>query len=174
MRNIFKNKKGDASDPLIILIILAFLAVSFIVVIFVNTKLSTIVSTTVLNESASAPSILSAFETLNASSVQQGFVLMFGIMLIFVIASSFLVRVHPIFLFIYIFTLLATLVASAFVGNFYGKLQENAELALVMESQPMINAIMNNIVIVTLVIGALTMIIVFAKLNNSPGGGDLN
>lgn len=173
-KSLLTNKKGDATDPMIILVILAFLAVSFIVAIFINSKLALVVSNTALNDSSSAPAINSAFNTLNVSSVQQGFIVVFGVMIVFVIASSFLVRVHPVFLFIYIFVLIATLVASAFVGNFYAKLQENAELGAIMETQPMINIIMNNIVLVTMAIGALSMIIVFSKLSNlNIGTGDM-
>lgn len=165
-----KNKRGDATDPMIILIILGFLAVTFIVVIFVNTKISSIISDTRLNESAAFPDIDAAFDQINVNAVQQGFILMFGIMIIFVIASSFLVRVHPVFLFLYIFVLIATIVAAVFVGNFYDKLQDNAELNAIMITQPMINTIMNNIVLVTMAIGGLTMLIVFSKVFDAPTG----
>ena len=169
VKPLFK-KKADPTDPLIILLILAFLAVSFIVVIFVNTKLSHVVSDTKLNESQASSTIIQGFNTINTQTVQQGFLLVFGIMILFVIASSFLVKVHPVFLFIYIFMLISTIIVSVFVHNFYDKLSSNAELNAIMVQQPMINTIMNNIVLITLVISALSMILVFSKIFEAPTG----
>jgi len=165
------NKKGDVTDPMIILIILAFLSVSFIIAIFVNTKLSTIISTTELSNSAAAPSILAAFSNLNATAVQNGFILMFGIMVLFLLVSSFLIRVHPAFFFLYVFILMATIFCAVFIGNFYDKLSENATLGPIINAQPKISFIMDNIVIIIMGLGGLSMIIVFSKIFSNPSGG---
>lgn len=65
---------------------------------------------------------------------------------------------------------MATIVAAVFVGNFYDKLSKNAELGAIMDDQPMINKIMNNIVLVTLAIGGLTILIVFSKISEAAQG----
>lgn len=162
------NKKGDATDYMIILLIIFFLAVSFIIGIFVNTKISDVISTTALNESVAYESINTSFTNINANGVQRAFVAMFAILIIFSLLSAFLVRVHPAFLFIYIIMLAITMFTAVFVGNVYGQMQDNATLNAVMETQPMINYIMTNIVKIIMGIGGLSMIIVFAKLFGAP------
>jgi hypothetical protein len=168
------NKKGDATDPLIILIILAFLSISFIIGIFVNTKIGTIISGTVLNQSEAYDSINTSLNSFNINSIQVAFVTMFGMMVIFTLVSSFLICVHPAFMFLYIITLGVTIFAAIFVGNFYAELQENAILGAVMATQPKINFIMGNIVKIIMAVGGLSMVIVFSKIFSAPTGqGDV-
>ena len=168
------QKKGDASDPLIMLIMLFFLAVSFLIVIFINTEFSSIIETSALNESAASSSILEGFDNINQKALDRGFALVFALMIIFIFASGFLIRVHPIFLFFYIFFLAITIFAAVPIGNMYVKIQENPTLATVAESASMTNWIMNHIVMIVLAVGIISMILIFSKLFPSPGapGGD--
>ena len=168
MRKI--GRKGDASDPLIFLVVIFFLAVAFIATIFVNTQMAEIVSTSKLNESAAFSSIDSAFDNINKNAVDRGFALIFTLMIIFVFASGFLVRIHPIFLFIYIFFLAISIFTAVFIGNTYVKLQENPTLATITQEATMTSWIMNHIVIITLAIGIISMILVFSKIFSAPTG----
>lgn len=165
------NKKGDATDPFIVMVILFFLAVAFIVGIFVNTKISEVITTTALNDSAAAGSIISTFDNLNATGIQRAYVLIFALMVIFVMASAFLVRVHPFWLWIYIFMLFATILTSVFMANTYGALADNANFALIIADQGMITFFMQNAVKIALGISGFSMIIVFSKLFSAPTGG---
>jgi hypothetical protein len=165
------GKKGDASDTLVLLIILFFLAVSFIVVIFVNTKLQEVVQTTELNSSVAAPSILRAFDRMNTTTVQRGFVMILALAIIFMMVSAFMVRVHPIFLFIYIFTLGITIFVAVFLANMYEALVNTPALAEIAAQQTMITWVMQHIVRVTLVAGVISMIVIFSKIFSAPVGG---
>lgn len=157
-------KKGDASDPLVVMVLLFFFAISFIVGIFVNTKIQNIISDTALNQTAAYPSINSALEQMNTTTVQRAFVMIFGLMVIFVMASAFMIRVHPVFIFIYIISLIIIMFVSIFVGNIYYKIQTESGLSEIAENQPMINFIMNNILKITMGVGGLSILIIFAKL----------
>ena len=64
------GKKGDASSIILFLIIIFFLAVSFMVVLFTNDILFNVIQTTALNDSSASTSILSAFNTVNTLTVQ--------------------------------------------------------------------------------------------------------
>lgn len=166
------NKKGDATDPMIILVILAFLAISFIVGIFVNTKIQTIIQTTALNDTDAAPAITSALDIVNAKTIQRGYAMIFAVLVMFTLFSAFLVRQHPAFIFINIILLVVTMFTAVFVGNIYGALQDNPTLGPVIADQGIITAIMTNIVKIIMVIGGLNMIILFSKLFGAPQGGD--
>jgi len=179
LSRITKDKKGDVSDTMVILLITVFLAISFIVVIYMNTKIKEVITDSALNDTAVASTITDAFDTINTTTVQRGFVLFFSILVIGIIASAFLIRVHPAFLFLYIIVISFTIFVAVYMGNLYDDFTNVSEFATISADQPMINYIMENIVLITLAIGALSMIIVFAKLfgpNNSPiavGGADI-
>lgn len=168
------NRKGDATDIIFFGIIIFFLAVSFIVVIYVNTLLSDVISTTVLNESAAAPTILAAFTNINETVTQRGYVLMFAILIIGQLVSAFLVRVHPIFIFIYLFTLIMSIINAVFLSNLYQAIIENAQFAALASNYSMITYIMQNAIKILIAVGSLAMIITFSKLAQAQSsGGDL-
>lgn len=172
LRKIQKmNKKGDVTDIIVFLLIITFLAISFIVVLLVNDSLYEVIEDTALNESDSSSTILSAFDNINDNVVQRGFVLFFGILIIGILISGFLVRIHPAFLFLYIIMLAFTLLIAVYMGNLYDDFTAVDELNTIATGQPMINFIMQNIVKIVLAVGALSMIIIFSKLFSSPGGG---
>ena len=169
-----RNKKGDATDVILIMILAFFLAVSFILVTFTNTKLQNIIQTTEFNSTAAAPDILNAFDTINTTTVQRGFVLMFALLIIGIMASSFLIRVHPVFIFIYIFTLSIAIFSSVFLANTFQAIIENPTIsATVAGNQDMINFVMQHIISIILGVGALSMIIIFSKVFRGTGGGEL-
>ena len=174
LRSLLTNKKGDATDPMMILIIIAFLAISFVVTIFVNTKIKTIITETKLNDSNASPSIVSALDNVNANLVQRGFITIVAILILFTMFSAFMVRQHPAFIFLNILMLAITIFVAVFVANVYGKLEDNSTLAPILAQQAMITYVMKHLVKFVLGIGAINMIILFSKLYNAPSGGDFS
>jgi len=167
---MFKNKKGDMADVFVYIIIAIFLAISFIVVIFVNGKLRDVITETALNETSVAPTIINAMDIMNETTVQRGYALFMGILLVGILVSSFLVRVHPAFIFIYIIGLAFAIFVSVFLGNLYYEFIQVEEFATIAANQGMITFFMKNLVKLTLAIGALSMIIVFSKIFSNSGG----
>jgi hypothetical protein len=172
---MLKNKRGDVSDVLVVMLIGVFLAVSFIVVLFVNDKIKDVITDTALNDTAVASDIVDAFDRVNSTTVQRGYALFMGFLIIGVVISSFLTRLHPAFIFLYIIVLAFTIFVSVFLGNMYEVLISNDSLAATAENQGMITFFMQHIVKITLAIGALSMIIAFSKIFSRPGdgGGDI-
>jgi len=162
------RKKGDPTDMILLLVMVFFLVVSFAVALYANGKVHEIISTTVLNESAAYSSIDSAFTTINEFTVQRGFLLFFGILIIGILVSSFMVRVHPVFLFIYIITLIVAIFVAIYLGNAYELVVSNGQLATIAENYAMMTWVMEHITLILLGVGALSMIIIFGKVG---GGG---
>jgi len=165
-----KNKKGDVTDIMLLMLIVTFLAISFIVVLYVNDILKDTISTTALNDSSSASTIVDSFNTVNTVTVQRAFAFAVGILMIGVLVSSFLVRMHPAFLFLYIIILGFTIFVSVYTGNLYATIAEVDEFSSIASQNEMITFFMENIVKIVLALGALSMIIVFGKIFGSPGG----
>ena len=162
------EKKGDPTDIFLFLVIIFFIAISFVVVLFANNKIQGIISTTALNQSDAYESINASFTNINQFVVQRGFTLFFAVLIIGILVSSFLIRVHPIFIFIYIITLLASILTSVYLANAYAMVVANGQLASLASSFGTITWVMEHITKILLAVGAMSMIIIFGKM----GGGD--
>jgi hypothetical protein len=164
------RKKGDPTDILLFLVIVFFLAISLSVVLFANTKIHEMISTTVLNSTEAYDSINTSFGNINDFVAQRGFTLFFGILIIGIIVSSFLIRVHPVFIFIYIITLGVTILTSVYLANAYAMIVANPQLLAIAEKYSMMTFVMRNIAKILLGVGAISIIIIFGKI----GGGDVS
>ncbi len=165
-----RNKRGDITDIIVLVILIFFLAISFIAVLFVNDKIQGVITDTEMNDTAAASSIVDSFDRVNSTTVQRGFVLFVSLLIVGVFVSSFLVKIHPVFIFLYIFLLGFAIFSSVFLGNLYDEFTSITEIQAIAQNQPMINYFMSHIVLVTLGVGALSMIIVFGKIFGVPGG----
>lgn len=163
-----QNKKGDVSDIITFMIIIFFLGVAFIVVAFVNDKFYDVVNDTELNETTVAPYVLTHLNNMTTITIQRGFVAIFAFLIIGMMLSSFLVRIHPIFIFMYIIFLAVSVFSVIPLANAYQLLINADALSEVASQQTMITWIMQHIVMIILGVGALSIIITFAKL--SEGG----
>lgn len=161
--------KADPTDVTLLLVILFFLVVSLVVAIFVNGIISNIISTTALNQSAAYDSINDSFVKINEFTIQRGFLLFFGILVIGILVSSFMIRVHPVFIFIYIITLAVAIFVSMYLANAYELIVSNGQFVALAENFGMMTWVMQNITKVLLAVGALSMIIIFGKIG---GGGN--
>lgn len=174
-----QTKKADPTDVILLLVMLFFLVIGLVVAIYANTKIQNIISTTVLNQSAAYSSINQSFESVNGLGVQRAFTFIFGLLLIGIIVSSFLIRVHPVFIFLYIIMLAIAIFVSIFLANAYALLIDNPEFSTISEKYQMMTWVMQHIVLILIVVGALSMIIIFGKIgggtNNSMNfsGGDI-
>ena len=162
------KKKADPTDIVLIAIVLFFLAISLVAALFANTIIQRVISTTALNQSAAYSSINTSFDRVNNYTVQQGFVLMFGLLIIGNIASAFLIRVHPVFIFIYIITLAVSIFVGVYMANTYAMLVANPLFADFATKYTMITFIMQHSIKILLGVGALGMLIIFGKI---AGGG---
>jgi hypothetical protein len=169
------KRKGDPTDFILVLVILFFLAVSIVVALYANGVISNLITTTALNQSSAYSSINESFTQINQFTVQRTFTIMFGLLVIGVLVSSFLVRVHPVFLFIYIIFSAISIFVSIYLANAYAKIVANPMFASFAENYVTITWIMSNVAQIMLAVGALSMIIIFGKIgqSNVNTGGDL-
>jgi len=168
-----KEKQGDVTDIFLFIIVAIFLAISFIVVIFVNNQIKDVIQNTALNESDASAVIVERFTSINEQTVQRGYVLFLSILIIGMLVSAFLVRMHPAFLFLYIITLGFAIFVSVYLSNMFYAFIQVEEMALIASQQPMITYFMKNLVKIVLAVGGLSMIIVFSKIFSPPGGSDV-
>lgn len=169
MRSIIKQKKGELTDMLIFLITIFILAVGFFIMIFVVPQITGGLRTAGLNNSAETATAIDDTESIMTGVINYGFAFIFFGLIASLMITSFLVRTHPIFLFLYIFFLAITLLIGVYLGNYYDDLKSNTIFAATLNNASLINLIMNHIVEICLSVGALSMIIVFAKFSTFGG-----
>lgn len=165
-----KNKKGDVSDYFTFLILVFFLAISFLVVSFANNEISNVIKTTALNDTSVAQSATDQIDSWVSTITQRGFVMIVAFLIIGMMVSSFMIRIHPIFFFLYLIFLGIAIFVAVPLANSYQMVMEAEALSSIASQQTMTNWIMQHLVLIMLAAGALSMIITFGKLFGSRGG----
>jgi hypothetical protein len=166
---MLKGKKGDISEIPLFVILLFFLAVAFLVVIFTVDQFKGVIDDTDIGTTSTASTYTDALDNISLRAGQRAFVIIFSLLIISMLFSSFLIRIHPIFLFLYIIVLGITLFLGVFVSNTYQQLMNVEALQTIAEQQTMITYIMEHLLMITLGTVALSMLITFGKIFS--GGG---
>lgn len=163
------NNKGDVTDITLFLILIFFLAISLVVALFANTQIKKVIDETPLNQSSAYSSISASFNIINTYTTQRGFVLMFAILCIGMLVSAWLIKVHPIFLFLYILTLGFAIFIAALLANTYALFVANDMIADFSADYSLITWVMRNIIRILLAVGILSIIIIFGKAAGGAG-----
>ena len=171
-----KYKKGDLPDMLIFLVTLTILAIGLFIFAFIIPTIADGLAGAGLNSSTEGAEAIHEMGLIGTELMQRGFFFLFVGLIMGIMITSFLVRTHPIFIFMYIFFLGITILLGTYMGNFYETLTSSPVFADTLASQTLINVVMNNITKIPLGVGALRMVIIFAKFSSGASltrGGEL-
>ena len=163
-------KKGDPPTMLIFLITIVILGVGLFVLAFVIPSITNGLSVAGLNSSTEGANAISKLSDVGTKTLNNGFLLLFFGLIASTMITSFLVRTHPIFLFLYILFLGVTIFLGTYLANVYESISTIPIFAETLASQTFINLVMENIVKILVAVGGLSMVIVFAKFSSSSGG----
>ena len=168
---MLRYKKGDLPDMLIFLITIFVFAIGLLIFAFVIPEISDGLITAGMNSSSEGALAIDELTELGVNGMQKGFLFLFTGFIMGLMISSFLIRTHPIFIFMYILFLGITVFLGTYIGNAFEQVATSDALAATTADQGLITIVMQNIVLITLVVGALSMIIIFAKFSSTGGGG---
>jgi F0F1-type ATP synthase membrane subunit c/vacuolar-type H+-ATPase subunit K len=157
---------------LIFIIVIFILAVGLLTFAFVVPKITDGLSDAGLNESTQGKNAIDELADLGANGLQKGFFFIFVGLIASTMITSFFALTHRAFLFLYIIILGLTLFVGTYFGNAFEQFAKSPALASTLQDQGFISIVMENIVLITLVTGALSMILIFAKFvrQNQQGG----
>jgi len=161
---MLRNKRGDVTEYILVPVILFFIAISFLVVALVNDQLKGVITDTALNETDIAGTITNQMDTITQTTIPNAFIVFFGFIALGMMVSAFLIRIHPVFMFLYIIFLAVSVFLTIFLANGYYEVASNDVFADIIDYQSPITWIWSHIVIIELALGALSMIITFGKL----------
>ena len=160
-----KNKKGDFSGLVYMIVFIAAFAIFLLIIGYITPQITTqlksqIGTSTLINNSLDSSTNVAA-KTLPTIWLSTFVILFFGLLV-----TSFLVQTHPIFVPIFVILLVLAIVVSVPLSNSYQALATGATLSGAATEQGMIGMVMGNLPMVTFILGLIIMIVTFAK----PGG----
>ena len=169
MRSLIKSKKGELTDIMVFLITMFILGIGLFVLVFIVPKITGGLRLAGLNNSVAGANAIDTLESGGTSMINNGFLILFVGLILAEIITAFLVRTHPIFLFLYIIFLGISIFLSFYLGNAFYAMQQNAIFADTLANANFITLIMGHIAEITLAVGAFTMIVIFAKFSTFGG-----
>ena len=168
-----QTKKGDLPDMLVFLISIFILAIGLFIFAYIIPVIANGLGGAGLNQSTEGAAGITEMSNIGTITIQRGFFLLFVGLIMSIMITSFLARTHPIFLFLYIIFLGITIFLATYLGNFYETLTAIPLFAETLASQTLINVVMENIVKISLGVGALSMVILFSKFSSGRGRQDI-
>lgn len=162
------NNKGELTDVMVWMITMFILAIGFFVIIFIVPSITGGLNTAGLNSTVDTRNAINSLDNFT-NVINNGFLILFVGLIISVFISSFMVRTHPIFLFLYIVFLVITLLIGIYLGNAYYQLEQIPIFAAALQKASFLHIVMNNIVEITLAVFIVSLIIVFSKFSTFGG-----
>lgn len=163
------NKSGELTDMLIFVITIFIFAVGLLIFMFIVPNISAGLRTAGLNSTSEGAAAINTMDSTFTGMMNNGFMMLFVGLSLSILITSFLVRTHPIFLFLYILFLGITILLTFYLGNTYETIIANPTLAPAVANATFLNLIMSHIAEITVAVGALSMIIIFSKFSTFGG-----
>lgn len=164
---MLRGKRGSPADLIIFPIKMLVTVVLLLLVGFIMVRFGTEVQGTPINDTEVGHKSTVFMQQIGNENISQYFVLLFAFDMLGIIGTSFLVTLSPFFLIIYIIFMAFAVCISAFSMIFYDRISEVSMLATFIQDHTIMNTIMQYAPIISLVVGALSAIIIMAK----PSGG---
>ena len=163
MKSLIQNKKGNIGMFLImgIMFLFAFAMVLFIMHYFVNETIDTF-SGSKINDSAAARQTMAQGKS-TTGLLDLTIILLFLAFVIGMIAYASLVPAHPIMMVAFIILLALAILIAVPLSNGYEKLHDTGKMSATAADFTMTNHIMDNLPAYILIIGAIGIIVMFAK-----------
>lgn len=167
------GKKANPIDVIFFTIKMLVMAIALILVGFFMLQFGDRLEPTILNETETGSKAISFIQDVGGNRMPTYFVTLFAFDIIGIIVTSFLITLSPVFFILYIIFVGFAVILAVFSENFYGRMAESDILASYIADQGMINFIMTHATTIILVVGAISAIIIMAKVPGSGGRQDI-
>ncbi len=166
MRGILdkKNKKGDFTGLLYMVIMIAATAFFLILAGYIGNEISTELQDKI--NSSGTPEINESFqatENVSNNTLSAIWYVVFGGMLIGLLITSWYIPTHPVMVAPFIILLIIAVIIGVAMSNAYEKLYEVPQLSDIASTQGSIEFMMSKLPYIALVVGVIVLIVTFAK-----------
>lgn len=149
----------------VLLILMFIFGIGFFVLAYVIPIIYHGLETGGLNNTPEARNAISTFSLFGTRGMQTGFLLLFIGLIIASFISSFLVRQHPMFLFLNIIFLVILVVLTVYFANTYETFINQDVFSSMSTSQQLITGVMQHSVLIMIIVGVLDMIIMYSQIS---------
>ncbi len=166
LRGLSKNKRGDFTGILYLIIMIAATAFFLLIAGYISTTISTELKDTIGSD---VPEVNQSFEaTINVAqgTLSAIWYIVFGGLLLALLVTSWYMPTHPVMVPIFIILLVIAVIIGVAMSNAYEQFYAVPQLSDTADTQGSINFMMSNLPYIALVVGVIGLIVTFAK----PGG----
>jgi len=169
MKPLLNSKKGSIQDVFLIGVLLFISAIFFVIIFIVQNKIDTAMSPALENVSVGSSIGITTVSNVFNNSLNYLYLAVFFALLIGALIMAYMTPTHPIFYVLAIILFIGLMIISVVLSNAWQTIAAaNADTVNAVSHLSYANYIMNNLPIVSLVIGLLMAVILFAR---SSGGG---
>ena len=168
MRSILKDKKGDLTGVLYLIVMISVFAFFLLIVGYIGNKINTEVKSQI---NSSDERINQAFDYgagVSLNTLSALWYIIFGGLLLGLIVTAWYMPTYPVFVPVFIFLLIIAIIVGVAMSNAYEEIYAVGDFEDIASSQTSINFMMCNLPYVALIVGVMGLIITFAK----PKGGE--
>lgn len=169
----FATKRGDPTDIAVFGVFLFALAVGFIFVIIVSTEIKSGLDDSIISENQYYNQTTQTITNITEGGLNKAYIFLFVGLILSIMLSSFLVRVHPAFFVIYLILFIFVALVGIALSNAYDTFKDNQEIAQYEANYPSITWIMQHNLTIMIVVAVLSWVIIFAKTFGPEGGGGI-
>jgi len=159
------NKKGSVQDIFFIIVILFVMSVVGIFAHYTWNRFAPQFQTQINESNLSTPLIDTAIEKTQSVTNMFDYIFLFLVIgfIVAIIITSYLVNVHPVFFPIFAILLALAVVISVALSNAYMEIEQVSTLNSTMTKFRITSSIMENLPILTTLIGAIALVVLYSK-----------
>jgi len=165
------NKKGSMEDSIFIIVLLFFTAIFFLFVYILNSAISTAAIPAFENVSAGSSVGMVTVNSIMDNTLNYIYLAVFFGLIISLMITAFLTPTHPIFFVFAIIIFIAMMIVSVALSNAYSAITAVPTFSTAVSHLPIIDFLMTNLPLVSIVIGVLGAIIIFSRSGTAGFGG---
>lgn len=158
------GRKGSLPDVLYFPIKMLVGAVLLVIVGYMMLQFGNKLEGTPLQQTEVGNKSITFFQTVGENNIPTYFTVLFSFDIIGILGTSYLITLGPVFFILYVIFVGFAVALSVFSMVFYDKFSEVAHISSYVSSQTLINYIIQYAPIISLIVGALSAIIIMAKL----------
>lgn len=169
MRSVLKSKRASIVDVAFLLVVVLGLGIFIMVVGKVFPMITQQIGLSEVGDNANSVEALDKTDEI-AGKGDMIFIFIFSGLVIAVLITSFFIESSPILVPIYIIALALLIIFAVVSENIYEAFTDTTTFSAVAATQPITNFIMTHLVMISIGVGVLSMVLIFAKPRGQVGG----
>ncbi|MFW6172443.1 MAG: hypothetical protein ACOC5T_01745 [Elusimicrobiota bacterium] len=165
---LLKNKKGDFTGILYLIVSIAAFAFFILVVSYIGTTISERMQEQISSDVEEVNDSFQSTKNVSENTLTAVWYVLFGGLLLGLLITAWYAPTHPILVPVFIILLVVGILVAVGLSNAYEKFYEVDQLQDAAETQGAVSYILLNLPYVALIVGLIGLIITFAK----PKGGE--